>query len=140
MPTKFRGGIAADNPGPLGGSLVVGGAPVVISAEALATGGAVTTISNGLPAWHRVEFVVVKFADIAGSDATGATIAIGGTTVKTGVSLDSTGDVMWAPATPIANTGAASDIVVTLTGGSDQTPSAGTVSMDIYCTRYDLSV
>lgn len=102
----------------------------------LSTSGAATTVSGGFPAWSRMVAAAAKVTTaVAGADATGFTVAIGGTTALTSSDLNVHpavgGAIGWNPATSVETTATAADIVVTLTGGSDQTPTAGEITIDL---------
>ena len=131
--TAFRGGIKSTPVGALG---VIHTSPVIKTIEVeLDTSGAVTTITDGFPAWSRLIAAVAKVTEtVADVDATGFSMGIGGTTVLTGdltVHPAMGGGIAWNPATSIETTAAAADIRLTLTGGSDQTPSAGKITVDL---------
>jgi hypothetical protein len=131
--TAFRGGIKSTPEGALG---VVHTSPVVKTIEVeLDTSGAATTVTGGFPAWSRLIAAVAKVTEtVADVDATGFSMGIGGTTVLTGdltVHPAMGGGIAWNPATSIETTATALDIRLTLTGGSDQTPSAGKITVDL---------
>lgn len=129
--TAFRGGIKSTPEGGLG---VVHTSPVVKTIEVeLSTSGAATTVTDGFPSFSRLIAIAGQVTEaVAGADATGFSVTVGGTTAMTGdltVFPATGGGIRWASS--IQNTGSASDIVVTLTGGSDQTPTAGKVTLDL---------
>ena len=129
--TAFRGGIKSTPEGAIG---VVHTSPVVKTIEVeLSTSGAPTTVTDGFPAFSRLIAIAGQVTTaVAGADATGFSVTVGGTAAVTGdlaVYPAMGGGISWASA--IENTGSASDIVVTLTGGSDQTPTAGKITLDL---------
>lgn len=135
--TAFRGGIKSTPEGALG---VVYRSPVVKTIEIeLSTSGAATTVTDGFPAFSRMIACAAQVTTaVAGADATGFTLQIAGKTVATGADLTvypaTGGAIAWnigTSAAMVATTGSAGDVVITLTGGSDQTPTAGTMTLDM---------
>lgn len=131
--TAFRGGIKSTPEGALG---VVHTSPVVKTIEVeLDTSGAGTTITDGFPKWSRLIAAAAKVTEaVADVDATGFSMTIGGTAVLTGdlaVHPAMGGGIAWNPATSVETTATAANIRLTLTGGTDQTPSAGKITIDL---------
>lgn len=131
--TAFRGGIKSTPVGALG---VIHTSPVIETIEVeLSTSGAATTVSGGFPKWSRLISAAAKATEaIAGADATGFSMTIGGTSVLTGdltVHPAMGGGIAWNPSSSVETTATAADIVLTLTGGSDQTPTAGKITVDL---------
>lgn len=131
--TAFRGGIKSTPVGALG---VYHTSPVIKTIEVeLSTSGAATTVSGGFPQWSRLISAAAKATEaIAGADATGFSMTIGGTSVLTGdltVHPAMGGGIAWNPSSSVETTATAADIVLTLTGGSDQTPTAGKITVDL---------
>lgn len=93
----------------------------------LDTGGATTTIECDLPAdsiWEAIVLDLVE--DVAGADATTLTASADSTDlVACGVSAGDSGKAC------LAFAGADNDVVLTLTGGSDQTPTGGSARVRI---------
>jgi hypothetical protein len=137
--TAFRGGIKSTPEGRLG---VVHKSPIIKTIEVeLSTSGAATTVSGGFPKWSRLIAAAAKATEtIADVDATGFSLAIGGTSVLTGdltVHPAMGGGIAWNPATSVETTATEADIVLTLTGGSDQTPSAGKITVDLVMEQWN---
>ena len=105
----------------------------------LDTSGAVTTVTGAFPAFSRLIACAAQVTTaVAGADATGFTLAIAGKTVGTGIDLTVYpavgGHIAWnvgTTAAMVATTGSAGDVVFTLTGGSDQIPTAGEITLDM---------
>jgi hypothetical protein len=130
--TAFRGGIKSTPEGRLG---LVHVSPVINTVEVeLSTSGAATTVTGGFPKWSRLIAAAAKVTTaVAGADATGFSMTMGGTSVLTGdlaVHPAMGGGIAWNPATSVETTATAADIVITLTGGTDQTPTAGKITID----------
>jgi len=135
--TAFRGGIKSTPEGALG---VVHTSPITKTVVVdLSTSGAATTVAGAFPAFSRLIACAAQVTTaVAGADATAFTLAIGGKTVATGADLTvypaTGGMIAWnvgTTAAMVATTGSAGDVVITLTGGSDQTPTAGVVTLDM---------
>lgn len=133
---KFRGGVQSDNVGALGiqyNSHVR--KSVVIE---LATDNATTSVADAFPAFSRLVAVCAKVTTaIAGADATGFNLQMNGKTVATGADLAvhpaTGGAIAWNLDTDgdsVQTTGSAGTIAVTLTGGSDQIPTAGVITVE----------
>lgn len=131
---KIRDGVQSE---PFGLFGMVYHAPRVKSVTAtLSTSGAATTVTGAFPKWSRLIAIVTKVStEVADVDATGFTVAIGGTTALTSTNLTVHpavgGAIGWNPSTSIETTATAADMVITLTGGSDQTPSAGAITVEM---------
>ena len=131
--TQFRNGVKSTPEGKFGLRLRT---HVVETIEVeLSTSGAATTVTGGFPKWSRLVAAAAKITTaVAGADATGFSMTIGGTSVMTGdlaVHPAMGGGIAWNPATSVETTATAADIVITLTGGSDQTPTAGKMTIDL---------
>lgn len=105
--------------------------------KSLATGGAATTLTNTLPAGAMLLGFASKFtvapADIDGDTATWTTTGTS-STIGTMSALTTAGHLEKAVATALTAT---TSFVLTLSGGSDNTPSAGEVRVRIYYVEID---
>ena len=134
---KFRGGVQSTPEGNLGTVYTSHKQKTVVAT--LDTSGAATTIANAFPAFSRLKACAAQVTTaIAGADATAFTLEIAGKTVATGADLTvypaQGGMIAWnvgTTAAMVATTGSAGDVVITLTGGSDQTPTAGVITLDM---------
>ena len=134
---KFRGGVQSTPEGQLGTTYTSHKQKTVV--VELSTSGAATTVSGAFPAFSRLIACAAQVTTaVAGADATAFTLAIAGKTVGTGIDLTvypaTGGHIAWnvgTTAAMVATTGSAGDVVITLTGGSDQTPTAGVVTLDM---------
>ena len=130
---KIREGVQSE---PFGVFDMVHQSPRVKSvAVTLDTSGASTTVTGAFPAWSRLIAMVAKVTtEVADVDATGFTVSIGGTTVLTSSDLNVHpavgGAIGWNPATSVETTATAANMRIALTGGTDQTPSAGAITVE----------
>lgn len=104
---------------------------------AVATGGAATTLTLAIPAAARLESYALKVTTtIAGIDSTTGTLALtGGNTETIGtISAFSAGTKLTkaAPGGVDLTTTAATNASFTLSGGADNTPSAGAVRLVVW--------
>lgn len=131
--TAFRGGIKSTPEGRLG---LVHASPVVKTVEVeLSTSGNATTVTGGFPAFSRLIAAAAQVTEtVADVDATGFSLSIGSTSVLTGdlaVHPATGGGIAWNPSTSVETTGTAANMRLVLTGGTDQTPSAGKITIDL---------
>ena len=132
---KFRGGVQSDAVGGLG--MVYNSHKVATFEVELSTSGAATTVSDAFPAFSRMVACGAQVTTaIAGADATAFTCSLNGKDIITGADLTAFpatgGGYAWnlgTTAASVQTTGTAGDLVITLTGGSDQTPTAGAVTV-----------
>jgi len=134
---KFRGGVQSTPEGQLGTTYTSHKQKTVVAE--LSTSGAATTVSGAFPAFSRLIACAAQVTTpVAGADATAFTLQINGKTVATGADLTVYpalgGAIAWnldTSGNSVQTTATAGDVVITLTGGSDQTPTAGVVTLDM---------
>lgn len=110
----------------------------------LDTSGSTTTVTGAFPAFSRLVACAAQVTTaVAGADATGFNLRINGKVVLTGADLTvypaTGGGIAWNVDTSgnsVQTTGSAGDVVFTLTGGSDQTPTAGEITLDMVYEEY----
>ena len=110
----------------------------------LDTSGAVTTVTGAFPAFSRLIACAAQVTTaVEGADATAFTLQINGKTVATGADLTvypaMGGAIAWnldTSGNSVQTTGSAGDVVFTLTGGSDQIPTAGEITLDMVYEEY----
>lgn len=134
---KFRGGVEAESDGTLGVQYKSHQVKSIV--VDLATDSANTTVTDGFPAFSRLVAVAAQLTTaVAGADATGFNLRVNGKTVLTGSDLTvapaTGGGIGWnldTSGNSVQTTGSAGDVVITLTGGTDQIPTAGTMAIDM---------
>lgn len=134
---KFRGGVQSTPEGQLGTTYTSHKQKTVVAE--LSTSGANTTVSGAFPAFSRLVACAAQVTTaVEGADATAFNLRINGKTVITGADLTvypaMGGGIAWnldTSGNSVQTTATAGDVVFTLTGGSDQTPTAGVITLDM---------
>lgn len=110
---------------------------------AVATGGAATSLTLNVPAGAKIVAVLLRVTTtIAGIDSTTGTVALtGGSTTSVGTisafSAGTSGKFFLATADGLV-TGSAANATFTLSGGADNTPSAGAIRLVAFYEKIDL--